>query len=123
MRTPKTYSAMLAHIAECQAKAETMRMAEAAGVVKRIKEAMAVYGLKPSDLQQGAKPGPKPKLKPVEAPKVRFPKKKGTTRPAKYADDKGNTWAGGGSKPVWLREQLDQGKSIDEFLINKETPT
>lgn len=117
MGTPKTYSAMLRHIAELQKQAEAMRVKEAAGVIKRVQEAMQVYGLTPEDLKvkkpRVVKETPA-KVEP-EVPKVR----KKVTRPAKFADDKGNAWAGGGSMPVWLREQVEQGKSIEEFRIKQ----
>lgn len=38
---------------------------------------------------------------------------------AKYADPANPelTWSGRGRKPRWLAEQLDQGKSLEDFLI------
>lgn len=113
MATPKTYSAMLKHIAELQKQAEAMRIKEAAGVIKRIQDAMQVYGLTAEDLKP-QKPKPRP-IKKEPARKVARPK-----RAAKYTDGQGNTWAGGGSMPVWLRDLVNQGKSIEEFRIQKQ---
>jgi DNA-binding protein H-NS len=31
---------------------------------------------------------------------------KGRKVPAKYRDKEGNTWAGRGAQPVWLREKI-----------------
>jgi DNA-binding protein H-NS len=39
------------------------------------------------------------------------------TRPAKYSDGVGNTWSGYGRQPKWLREAVEGGKSLEEFLI------
>lgn len=35
----------------------------------------------------------------------------------KYRDAAGNTWAGRGLKPVWLREVLAAGRALDEFKV------
>lgn len=39
---------------------------------------------------------------------------------AKYRNpaDTSQTWTGRGMKPVWLRDLLNQGRSIEEFAIN-----
>ena len=41
--------------------------------------------------------------------------------PAKYRNPKtGDTWAGRGSQPVWMREAIKAGKKPDDFLIDKK---
>jgi DNA-binding protein H-NS len=35
---------------------------------------------------------------------------------AKYADGHGNSWSGMGKRPGWLREALDAGKQLEDFL-------
>jgi DNA-binding protein H-NS len=42
---------------------------------------------------------------------------KGKPVAIKYKDSKGNTWAGRGVHPVWLREALKQGKKLEHFLV------
>lgn len=128
MSIPKTYGAMLKHIAHLQAQAEVMRKRESVAVIKRIKDAMAAYDLKPSDLMPQVK---KPVVKKVEAP-VAAPTKpasqaivkpaaqKSKPRVPKYSDGQGHTWAGGGSLPVWLREQVALGKTPADFLVKPE---
>ena len=50
--------------------------------------------------------------------KVTFPGKgKGQAAPVKYRDEHGNTWAGRGMKPVWLRERIDAGMSLEDFEV------
>ena len=50
--------------------------------------------------------------------KVTFPGKgKGQAAPIKYRDEHGNTWAGRGMKPVWLRERIDAGMSLEDFEV------
>ena len=45
--------------------------------------------------------------------------RKGSKVPAKYRNPSApdQTWSGRGVKPVWLRELLQQGRKIEEFLI------
>jgi len=38
-------------------------------------------------------------------------------RPPKYADGSGNTWGGMGKRPTWIREALEAGRTIEEFLV------
>jgi DNA-binding protein H-NS len=44
---------------------------------------------------------------------------KGKTVPAKYRDKAGNTWAGRGAQPVWLREKLKAGAKLEDFAVQK----
>ena len=38
----------------------------------------------------------------------------------KYRDKSGNTWAGRGAQPVWLREQLKAGAKLEDFAVDNE---
>jgi len=44
---------------------------------------------------------------------------KGKKVPAKYRDKAGNTWAGRGAQPVWLREKLKAGAKLEDFAVQK----
>jgi DNA-binding protein H-NS len=44
---------------------------------------------------------------------------KGRKVPAKYRDKEGNTWAGRGAQPVWLREKLKAGAKLENFAVEK----
>src|SRR5262245_11125112 len=44
---------------------------------------------------------------------------KGQKVPAKYRDRAGNTWAGRGAQPVWLREKLKAGAKLENFAVQK----
>ena len=44
--------------------------------------------------------------------KVRGSSLKGRKVPVKYRDRSGNTWAGRGAQPRWLREKLKAGKTL-----------
>jgi hypothetical protein len=44
---------------------------------------------------------------------------KGKKVPAKYRDKAGNTWAGRGVQPVWLREKLKAGAKLEDFAVQR----
>src|SRR5256886_9062358 len=44
---------------------------------------------------------------------------KGRKVPVKYRDGSGNTWAGRGAHPVWLREKLKAGAKLEDFAVHK----
>ena len=120
----KTYLQVLKQIAELQAAAEKLRRNEIDGVVTRIRDAITRYGLTAADLGLSgggaaaaapkaprAKPGRKP-----GRPRKIFAKGKSKVAP-KFRDEKGNTWAGRGKRPIWLRDALAGGRKLDDFAI------
>ena len=48
---------------------------------------------------------------------------KGRKVPAKYRGPEGETWAGRGARPRWLVAAIKEGKKLENFLIDKATPT
>lgn len=42
---------------------------------------------------------------------------KGKKVAAKYQGPNGEMWAGRGARPIWLREALQSGKSLEDFAI------
>jgi DNA-binding protein H-NS len=44
---------------------------------------------------------------------------KGRKVAIKYRDKQGNTWAGRGAQPVWLREKLKAGAKLEDFAVSK----
>jgi len=51
--------------------------------------------------------------------RVRGSSLKGGKAPIKYRDRSGNTWAGRGAQPVWLREKLKGGAKLEDFAVHK----
>ena len=51
--------------------------------------------------------------------KARESSLKGRSVPVKYRDKSGNTWAGRGARPVWLREKLKDGAKLEDFAVDK----
>jgi DNA-binding protein H-NS len=44
---------------------------------------------------------------------------KGRKAAIKYRDRSGNTWAGRGAQPIWLREKLKAGAKLGDFAVHK----
>jgi hypothetical protein len=44
---------------------------------------------------------------------------KGRKVAIKYRDKEGNTWAGRGAQPVWLREKLKAGANLEDFAVGQ----
>lgn len=106
----KTYAEISKQIEALQKQASDLRKKELAEVIAGIKEAMEVYGLTAADIGLAPKRrGPKP-----GAPKKTARKGRST---AKYSDGAGNVWGGRGPRPLWLREALDAGKALEDFLV------
>jgi DNA-binding protein H-NS len=48
---------------------------------------------------------------------------KGRKVAVKYRDKEGNTWAGRGARPVWLREKLKTGAKLEDFAVQRTAAT
>src|SRR5881409_936458 len=107
----KTYAQIQKQIQALSREAEQVKRKEVDGVVARIKEAIAVYGLTAGDLgltgARVSKAGPG---------KKRGAKSKGAAA-VKFRDEAGNTWVGRGPRPHWLRDALAAGKKLEDFAV------
>jgi DNA-binding protein H-NS len=103
----KPYADLKNEIESLRAQAEEARKREIEGVVKTIKE----LGLSAEELGFG--PAQKAAAKTGRKPgrKAAGKRAAGTA----YRDANGNTWGGRGPRPLWLRNALAAGKSLDEF--------
>jgi DNA-binding protein H-NS len=118
----KTYLQVLKQIENLKAEAEKLRRNEIEGVVSRIREAISHYGLTAADLGLGGgarSAGPKlargkPGRKPGRPKKIFGTKSKVAP---KFRDENGNTWAGRGKRPIWLRDALAGGRKLEDFAI------
>ena len=134
----KSYTDIVKQIEALQVEAARLKSAEISGVIVRIKEAIAAYGLSASDLGLGAKPGRKPgrpvgsgKKKPGPKPGAKKAaaaaspfgtaskpgKPSKSSKAARFRDTNGNTWVGRGPRPQWLRDALAAGKSLKDFAV------
>lgn len=98
-------------IAALQRRAEALRAKEVDGVVKKIRVAIAHYGLTPDDLFGKAaarKTSGRSAAKPVG-------RKRGASA-IKYRDEAGNSWTGVGRRPRWFKDAVAAGKSPQDLL-------
>ena len=113
----KSYLQIVKQIEVLKIEAEKLRKQEVDGVVKRIREAIEHYGLTAADLGLGIRVASS-KLAPVPAKKLRGKGK--AAKPVaivKFRDEAGNTWGGRGKRPQWLRDALNSGKQLSDFLV------
>jgi DNA-binding protein H-NS len=110
----KTYTEIQAEIARLEKQASAARKGEAAGVIERIKEAIAEYGLTAEDLGfSRGKAATKATAK--RAAKASESEKPTTIGVAKYRDPAtGKTWTGRGKPPDWIKVV----KNRDQLLID-----
>jgi DNA-binding protein H-NS len=120
----RTYRQIQGQIAKLQGNADKLRRGEVAGVVARIKEAIAVYGLTAADLFGGRVGGTrKAYAKSLESPPDSAADKAPTKSrsklgaKAKFADGAGHEWVGRGPRPLWLRDALSAGHDLSEFAV------
>lgn len=96
-----THAELVAQARELDALIDAARRAELASVKAEILAKMREYGLTLEDLKQVSVPKPK--------------------SPVQFIGPKGETWAGSaGRKPTWVKEVLSQGKSLEDFRVNRE---
>ncbi|WP_038205764.1 H-NS family nucleoid-associated regulatory protein [Xenophilus azovorans] len=114
-RNKLTLKEIDAEIAKLQQQANEIRESEKAGVIARMKDAVAYYGITASDLGLGS--GARTGTKAVKADTVAETAgktKRGAGR-IKFKDGAGNSWSGFGPKPKWFTEALASGKTADEL--------
>ncbi len=126
------FKKLQAEIAELQKRAEAARRAERTSAIKTINELIATFDIAVSELtlprtaaaargKRGRKgatsaKGGKGAGRPAKLGRKAHPNA-GKKVPPKFADGKGNTWAGRGQKPKWLADALATGATLDQFRI------
>lgn len=140
----KSVEQIRAQIAKLQEREKVLLQKEAIGVVARIKEAVAHYGITAEQIfgSNGSNGAAKPEAKrtvtrkaagkraasaraaTAKTPGTRVAKPakasspvKGTKVAAKFKDEAGNTWSGRGSQPRWLRAAIASGKALQDFAV------
>jgi len=103
----KPFSRILDQIERLQKEAAAIQT----GVVDRIRKDIAEYSLTPEQLFGTGGQSQKAAVK-KSKPKV-------SSKAPKFADGAGNTWGGMGKRPDWVRQALEAGKALEEFLIGK----
>jgi DNA-binding protein H-NS len=116
-RMATTYLKIAAQIEKLQAKASSIKDKERAGVLKRIKEAIDVYGITAEDLGLASGKRAKKGTRKSLAVKHRAGKRPKAATAVKFRDGNGNTWGGRGPRPAWLRTALASGASLESFSV------
>jgi len=106
----KSLSSILSQIERLQKEAAAIQLE----VIDRMRKDIAKYGLTPDQLFG--------EVKGRGARAARPTKTASKGRAAKYADGAGNTWGGIGKRPEWLRQALEGGKSLEDFLNGSDNP-
>ena len=83
----------------------------------REREAKALAALRKLAEEQGLSPEVAATAFLASKPKKKRPKS-GTTKPPKYRGPNGETWAGTGKQPTWLREAIANGAELEAFRID-----
>lgn len=105
-----TYSELQVQIKQLQAQAEKVRKEELQIVIDDIKSKIDLYGITAKDL------GLSDSLKHEVKAEPKEPKKK---LPAKYRNEEtGEEWSGRGNKPKWLKDAIESGKVVSDFLVH-----
>lgn len=111
----KTYAQIQQQIESLKEQAEKLKRKEVEGVIARIKEAIAAYGLTAADLglagTTAARRGPAGKRGAKTARRGR------PSGVVKFRNEAGQVWGGRGPRPQWLREALAGGKSLEDFAV------
>jgi len=120
----KNLKQVLAQIDSLQKQAEQLREKEVSGVVGRIKEAIAHYGLTVEDLfgARKTKAGtatPSRKSKAAKGAKTRATKSKKSPVSFPMYGLNGKTWTGKGRRPKWFVEALAAGKKPEEMQVQE----
>lgn len=122
--SPTTSTELLQQSDALRRQAEDLKRKEIPGVVARMKEAIAFYGLTARDLGLAAAGSPKVEsTKPAKkksAKKGRQGKQPGTI---KYRDAAGNAWTGVGRKPNWFVAALAAGATPESLRVETSTAT
>ena len=114
----KTIAQLNAQIAKLQKEADALKAKEVAGVVERIKVAIAHYGLSSTDLGfTGRAPKAANTAGKVVATKTRKKAGKKSAGVIRYRDDDGNTWTGHGKRPKWFLAALEAGKKPESLEV------
>jgi DNA-binding protein H-NS len=109
------YAELQSQIAALQKRADEIRLAERQAAIKTITELVATFGIVRSDIKfAGASTGGNHPQ--ANAAKKRHPSA-GQSVPPRFRDATGNSWAGRGLQPKWLREAIAAGATLESFRV------
>ncbi len=117
-----TYPEILLQIETLKSEAEKARRSEFVSVVKSIKAQIKSYNITAQDLGLDMPPKSRTSRKKgaskVKGLKTGIRSRRSSVKvEAKYRDGRGNSWTGRGKTPLWLRDALASGSTLDMFLV------
>lgn len=110
------YKQLVAQIEKLTKKANDARRAETAGVVNKIRAMMDEFGITVADLKDAK---PVAKAKKGGGAKAKKSGKGSTVAPKYRNPGTAETWTGRGRQPVWVREFVENGGSLEALLIKE----
>lgn len=113
----KTLNQIQKQIAALQRQADTLKAKDFAGVVERIREAVAYYGITAHDVFGGEAVAKRPRKAGAKRGPARKTAKRKGALPPKFRDDAGNAWSGHGKRPNWYKALLAAGKTPEDLLV------
>ncbi|MEJ1933859.1 H-NS histone family protein [Nostoc sp. NIES-2111] len=119
----KNLKQLLAQIERLQAQANALKNKERAGVISRIQEAIAHYGLTSEELfskpARTSRAAPTRQAKATKAAAKAVVKRQYKPGKPKYHDGTGRTWTGQGKRPNWFVAALADGKTAESMLVEQ----
>lgn len=110
------YTELQTQIAALQKRADAILQAERQAAIETINELVTTFAIARSEIRFA---GASTADRHPSATTTRKPHSSaGTTVPPRFRDAKGNTWAGRGMQPKWLREALEAGEKIEAFRVD-----
>jgi DNA-binding protein H-NS len=106
----QTYDELQDKINQLQEQANAVKEKEKAEAIADMKKRIAKYGITATELGLTLKvlSNEKPvSAKPIGAAKYRDPKT-------------GKTWPGRGPRPEWLKAEIEAGRKLEDFLIDRQ---
>ncbi len=126
MPNRESFTDLRHQIANLSDKAVAVRKAEIEQVVANVRHALQLYELTLEELvamvqrkSGGARKAAKPAKAAPPAKRAKLASKRVVATAKRYADGNGNTWAGMGRRPPWLRAALEAGGSLESFLVTE----
>lgn len=120
-----TYLELKTQIDKLQTQADALKKKERAGVIERVKEAIAAFELTAAELGLAGKKGRTARttgaVKKTAAKGAKVSKRTKTTKKVKasaapkFADGSGNTWSGRGPRPAWFKAALEGGATPESL--------
>jgi DNA-binding protein H-NS len=108
-------------IQKLQKQAADIKSKEFDKTVREILVKMQAFGITIKDLQSAPSRAGRSKSKAAAVGRVKSQNRKvGSTVAAKYRGPEGQTWSGRGLTPRWLSALITEGKTKEDFAIDRE---